>query len=147
MVDPIECSSCRKLICRGCKDDGDKECPSADCKDIKFVDANPFTIRHLESQRFICKNIDLGCCFSGGSAFGVPYKRALTHLKKCKSETYLCPFKCIDEITGTTTEIVGEFMNDHLEECDNFKVKCKVCGVPFAIDQLDKHDCFEELKK
>ena len=82
---------------------------------------------------------------AGGSPFGIPYKCAINHLKKCKNETYLCPFGCVDDMTKTTSEIVGEFMKDHLDECDSFKVKCPTCNVLFARDQLDKHDCFQEL--
>ena len=82
-----------------------------------------------------------------GSRFGMPYKSAMAHIKKCKQETYLCPFGCVDEMTGTISEVVGEFINEHLEECDNFKKKCKKCEIPFDRAAIDKHDCFEELKK
>ena len=54
---------------------------------------------------------------------------------------------CIDDHDKTVSEIVGEFMDEHLEECDNFKVSCPKCSVKFARDQLDKHDCFAELQK
>jgi len=142
--DPVECTTCRKVVCHGCKSDG---CPTESCNEPTFEELNPFVKKHLESLKFHCKNVDLGCDVAGGSAFGIPYSKALSHLKKCKSETYLCPFGCVDELTKTTSEIVGEFMNEHLEECDHFKVKCHKCDIGFARDQIDKHDCFEELKK
>ena len=58
---------------------------------------------------------------------------------------FKCPFGCIDELTGTVSEVVGEFIDEHLEECENFKLKCKKCDIFFEKSMLDNHNCFEEL--
>ena len=99
--------------------------------------------RHLHALKFVCKNAELGCKISDSCKFGIPYERALNHIKKCKAETFLCPFGCIDELTNTTSEIVGEFIDEHLEECENFQIKCNKCEILFKNSMITKHDCFE----
>ena len=58
----------------------------------------------------------------------------MNHLRRCKKETYICPYGCIDLNTNKVSQIVGEFMNDHMEECDKLKVKCPQCEILFARD-------------
>ena len=58
---PIECGKCRILICIECKGEGEDECPSEGCKDAEFNEIALFVKLNLESLKFVCNNMDLGC--------------------------------------------------------------------------------------
>ena len=126
MIEPVECSKCRKGFCRKCIDgyidqlvtgEYDICCPNCGTEDLQLVEPHPLLLRQLSKLRGACEYADKGC------EAVVNYSDLEEHLKVCGYATIKCTF------FGCEKEMLQKDYAEHAATCEFREIRCERCGM------------------